>query len=550
LLRKGGYRFPHPRITAFPKKEELLKVCGKNIEWKPRLQRRGFHLHTQHPNEWVAGYFMGEKQIAVDLNQWLVRNMQNHLQIQLIKLTKTEEESLRDGLLNARQWDLKIVLSVSFSFIQQRSYNVIDLSSVFLNWKPVENLKANLEKLLAKFPADAVTFEVGTTEFTATSPTKTIEWLNVAGHFLKDRGLVMYTKNHASNNQHDPKWGNFNFLTQYADPIVGIQPHTVFFYGLNDENAPFYHRKDYSDMKEFFLREAKKNRPSLYYPETSYFIFMDVDAPLLLTSYLLVRTDDIDWMEQNALDGVINFTTSQEFGYWLFDYQAALLVDPASRKNPYYALELIGEDVASWKTIIDWQETYIKKKQAIQTMIFSNIMDEIPFAVPIHEQVVLTKIDKNRDRALAQVKLLEEMLTNQPDLSKVKNPELKALLEVTILRANHAFQVRTAALNRNRPELFLNHLEQARIMRKVALEKVEFVATNFNRYPEVPGLQQDNWENPTSYKFGCLYTARSLFLWDREEKIVQDKRVNPLFMSIVNPLRILLPRSVFEWFSK
>lgn len=547
LLRKTGFLFPHPRVTVAPKKEKLISFCGKTVEWKPRLKNRGFHLHNQHPNEWVAGYFMGKKAVAADMNRWLARNMQNLIQIQMIQLNAKEEGFLREALQNSREWNLKIILSVSFTYIQQRSYRLIDLSSALLRWKTSESLLANLEILLGKFPADAVTFEVGSSEFTSTSPEKTIEWMNVAGKFLQERGLTMYTKIHVSNNQHDKKWGNFNFLTQYANPVVGIQPHTVFLYGLNDDYAPFYHRKDYRDMKEFYLREAK-TRPALYYPETSYFIHMDVDAPLLWTSYLVARTDDVDWMEKNNLDGVINFSTSQEFGYWLFDYQAALLADPESRQNPYYALQLLGEDIAVWKRIIDWQEFHLKKQQVLQTMIFSNIMDELPFSPPVHEQVVLTKIDSNRAEAARQLSLLKEALEKRPDVSGVKNPELRTLLEVLLLRAEHAYNVRSAALNREKPQELSDYLAKAKTIREAALEKVRFVAANFNRYPEVPELYEPVWENPTSYGYGCLYTAKSLWLWEREEKIVELKKKNPLFMSMVNPLRILLPRSFFELF--
>jgi hypothetical protein len=547
LLRKGGYLFPHPRMTLVPKKENLISICGKSVEWKPRLKTRGFHLHNQHPNEWVAGYFMGHKEIAHDMNRWLARNLQNRIQVQMIQLNSEEESNLREALLNAHDWNLKIILSVSFSLIQQRSYRLIDLSSQVFRWKTTENLLANLKNLLEKFPADAVTFEVGSSEFTSTKPERTIGWMNAAGEYLKARGLTMYTKVHVSNNQHDDKWGNFNFLTQYANPEVGIEPHTVYMYGLNDGYAPFYHRTDYRDMKEFYLREAKK-RPALYYPETSYFIMMDVDAPLFLTSYFLARTDDVDWMEKNHLDGIINFSTSQEFGYWLFDYQAALLVDPASRKNPYYALQLLNEEIPVWKKIIDWQEEYLKKKQIIQTMFFSNLMDELPFAKPVHEQVVLTKIDSSPEKARQQLAVLKEAIEKKPDVSKVKNPELRALLEVTLLRAEHAYNVRSAALNREDEAQFSAFLAKAKDLRMKALEKVHFVSANFFRYPEAPGLLQEHWDNPTSYGFGCLFTANSLWLWEREEKIVEGHKKNPLFMSRVNPLRILLPRNFFDLF--
>lgn len=546
LVRKVGFIFPHPRMTIKPTPQDIRKLCNHNWEWKPRLRNRGFHLHTMHPSEWVAGYYMGYDQIAEDTNRWLVRNQQNYLDVQMIQLKENEKQHLIRNLKDAKSWGLEVGLSASFALIQQRSYKLIPLWRVLTHYHDTDALKENLKKFVKEFPVDFVAFELGSSEFTPTRPDRTIAWMNAAAEVLKPMHKKMFIKVHTSNNQHDAKYGNFNFLPQYADPYVGIFPHTTFFYGLNDEYTPMYHRENLADMKDFYLKQAPL-RDSFYYPETSYFIFMDVDAPLFLTDYLLARTDDVDWMQDNHLDQHINFSTGQEVGYWLFDYQVSLLADPESRHNPYFALELIGEKRSVWEPIINWQHEYIKKKQLIQALFFPNLIDETPFAEPVHKQLLIRDIPDEKIAAAQQIRDLTTALQNRPDFRKVQNEELRLMLEVTELRMEHALCLRKAALLNDQESFeFERLMNEAARLRTEAFNKMDIIFKKHNRYPEVPLSQY--WKNPTSYGFGYLITSRTLSLWEREEQIVKEHHRNPLFKSIVNPLRIILPRWLFEFF--
>jgi len=545
-LRRLGFLFPHPRITIKPQLADLRRHCGKTWVWKPRLTERGFHLHTMHPSEWVAGYFMGYDQIAQDTNLWLVRNQQTHLQVQTLQLHRAEEENLERNLKHAHRLGLKIGLSVSFGMIQQRSNNLIPYWSLLTRFNDIKYLQTNLQSFIDRFTLDFVSFELGSSEFTPTQPERTIAWMNAAAEVTRKSNKGLYMKVHASNNQHHKKYGNFNFLPQYAEPAVGIMPHTVYFYGLVDELAPMYHRKDYADMREFYLREVQK-RPSMYYPETSYFIFMDMDAPLLLTDYLKIRTDDVDWMEDNNLKSQINFTTGQEVGYWLFDYQVALTADAESRGNPYMALQLIGENTQVWKNILTWQNTYIKKNQLIQALFFSNLLDELPFVKPIHDHILLRNWRKNKKILAEQVAGLELALKEKPSFEQVKNEELRLMLEVTALRMEHSLNLRRAALldsatDRNLRDSLMNSAIENRL---TAHKKMHQLFEKYNRYPEID-LTADYWQNPTSYAFPYLVTARNLELWEREERFLKENRKSPFFMNRVNPLRIILPRVIFE----
>jgi hypothetical protein len=543
-LRKIGFLFPHPRTEILPLLKKLRSFCGSQVQWSPRLKNRGFHLHTQHPSEYLSGFMMGNSTAALDYIRWMVRNQQNTLQLQLIQLKLRESQHLREQLILARAWGIHAGLMVSFSSLQQRSHKLISLFDSLSLKAGLKSLDKNLNKLINYYALDFVSFELGTSEFTKTNPKNTIAWLNRAAETLTAKGLKMFVKIHASNNQNDKTYGNYNFIPQYADENVGIEPHTVYFYGLNDPYTPFYHRQNFADMKEFYVKEGKR-RPAMYFPETSYFIHMDIDAPLFLTDYLTARTDDVDWMQDNELDGMVNFTTGQELGYWLFDYQVALLADPESRHNPYYALQLLGEDIPTWKTILEWQKKFFKDQQLIQMLFFSNMMDE--FSKPVHEQILLKDISKLRVESEGQLSQLKIAIGEAPNFDKVNNPELKAMLNLTLLRMKHAYHVRTAGLDiKSAPLKSEEALESASQIRRSAQTQVDFLFAKYLRYPEIAGLTEKPWKNPSAYGFGYLATVRNLYLWEREEQMIAKQKFSPLFKNFVDPLRILLGRKTYE----
>ena len=124
-------------------------------------------------------------------------------------------------------------------------------------------------------------------------------------------------------------------------------------------------------MKEFLLRENGR-RPVWYYPETSYFVAMDIDVPLLLTDYLVARSRDLDLLEANRVPGQVTSTTGQELGYWLMDWTTALMVNSEYRGEPWIGLKLLGEDVAAWKKVIEFQTRYFKERGLI-SMLFPRL---------------------------------------------------------------------------------------------------------------------------------------------------------------------------------
>ena len=156
---------------------------------------------------------------------------------------------------------------------------------------------------------------------------------------------------------------------------------------------------------------------------------MDIDVPLLLTDYLIARSQDMDLLEKEGIEGQINFSTGQEIGYWLFDWTVALLSNSEYAGNPHIGLELLGEDIRIWKKITDFQTEYFKKNLALTMVASTNILDEVSFLENTHERHTLGQLRKDRKKLDEEISLLEKMKKQKPEIRGVKNNELKALLD-------------------------------------------------------------------------------------------------------------------------
>jgi hypothetical protein len=537
-LRDMGFLFPHPRIELKPTLEKLRTFCGRKFVWKPRLGDRGFHLHLQHPNEWVDGFLMDQKEIARSLIWWLARNGQNLLQLQMVEVSDSVLKNKINPLFaEARNLGIKVGLSFSLSSMQQNSYNLISWWRAYFGWGSDSALKSGIENILSKVDMDFLSLEMGTSEFTATDPKRTLEWLNLAGDLLKEKNMRLYVKNHASMGQKSPEFGNFNFLPKFANPEVGCLPHTVFFYGLNDGRTPMYGRNDFIDMADF-LRTESRARPCMYFPETSYWVGMDMDIPLLLTDYLVARTQDVDWLEKNGLSAQLNFTSGQENGSWLLDWQVALLADSRSKGDPLYALKLLGEDPKVWEPILKWQTLFFKQRQVIAMITAANLMDEIPWMFHrVHERKTIPELRDNQQALRIEVGQLQDALQASPPLDGIRNPELKIIMNLTKSRLTHSLLIRQALKNQLDNVSDESNLNEAKVLREKSLEQMQMIIKDFNRYPESFTYQEK--DNPTSYPYGYLWPASNLHFWEREELQVKNHKSNPFFMNIYNPLRIL-----------
>jgi len=116
---------------------------------------------------------------------------------------------------------------------------------------------------------------------------------------------------------------------------VGVMPHTVQFYGLDDP-APTYGNTDFGYIEDYLAQEVGA-REVLWHPETAYWVTFDNDVPLFLPTYAERRVADLRRLltHQNAgkfgrgehagkaMDGQMIFSSGWEWGYWLNDVAAA-----------------------------------------------------------------------------------------------------------------------------------------------------------------------------------------------------------------------------------
>jgi hypothetical protein len=538
-VHRLGFLFPHPRWQVSPRWHEARRQCGKVFAFEPRLRYRGFHLHTQHPSEWIPGFLTGEApEIGREFLRWSARNFQNLVQVQLLRGHEDRMWSSLTPLIGeAHRLGLLFGVSLSFAMQQQRAYRLIPLLEAKTGWGAETSLRAALSGLLARADFDYWVVELGSTEFTSTSATSTLRWIAVADELSRARGRSLFVKIHVSSNQSVKDLGNFNFLPSRAPPTVGVLPHTVMFYGLNDGATPMYGRRDFSDMRQFLAEEARR-RPTWYYPETSYFIALDIDVPLFLTDYLVARSADMDLLEREGVVGQVNFTTGQELGYWLFDWTVALLALADYRSRPTAGLELLGEDVSPWRAVLDFQTEFIKRRQLIRVLSAANLQDEWPWGLDrIHERTLLSEVRRDPEALRREIADLEAALAVLPDISAVRRLELRRMLGVTWLRFEHALELRRALLHQGRSSIFYAHLRAAKDRRREARAIMNAWVRDHGRYPEAGVfVRHENW---TSYPFGYGWPAAELHFWRREEGIVEFNVSQPFFENIFNPLRIL-----------
>lgn len=539
-LTRLGFLFPHPRIQVSPTLDQVRSHCGESFVWNPAMKYHGFHLHTLHPSEWVHGFLLGKTAIAMDTIRWFARNQQNIFDLSLLRQAdNTIFTNLREPFALAKKFGIHSGIAFGIALHQQNSFKLVSLARTFSDRLSLSQIRGRLPWILKNIDVSYINVEMGTSEFTPTNYRRTVMWLDEISNLADKVNVKMVVKVHCSSNQVDPKWGNYNYLPQYANPKVGILPHTVYLYGIRDESAPMYGNENFKDVREFMLREKDKRR-TWFYPENSYFIALDIDAPLFLTDYLLTRADDTKFIHENGIEGQLIFTTGQELGYWLFDWTSALLNNKDFQFDPQIGLKLLGEDHSSWEKILTFQNTWLKNKGLLGVVTFPNFGDElIPGTHLIHPRNFLKKLWKNPDLLANEIALIEDAIAEIPSEVRINNLELRAMWEITEARLHHSLWTRKAL---QEPMLLNVHLDQAIKYRKYAQTRMNRVMRFNNRYPDSKIFE---WhKNPTSYPWGYGYPAATMHYWRREEEQVRRKKFSPFFMNITDFMDIILKNSL------
>ena len=355
LLQQIGFRFFHPMNPKIPSAFSMPSK-GLDLAESPRWPVRGLHLHTAHQIE-LTQVLQGwgatgpeDRQSWLELTadwdlfcEWMIAHRQNTVEWVLLASKNTPEfNDSKERLLRlkklvemAHSWGLLAGIDVGIVFEQQNMWRLLRK----MRGKVADDLVEIRDRMkwLMAADFDVIEIESGYQEFRAPDDKRTIAWMNAVTDLAEKAGRhatvkVHVSKDQVSKNYLDPESQapiNFNFLSYHADRRLGVMPHTVQMYGLDDP-APTYGNRDFSEIRRYLSLEAGR-REVLYYPEAAYWCTIDIDVPLFLASYGERRVHDLRLIASDEdrgllgrgefrgsrIQGQILFSSGFEWGYWL-----------------------------------------------------------------------------------------------------------------------------------------------------------------------------------------------------------------------------------------
>ncbi len=355
LLEELGFAFLHPLEATVP---DGLRAPAAPLDRAeaPHWPVRGWHLHTMHPlelTEVLNGWGQGDphdepswRAMLADWEEfceWAIANRQNEVEWVLLQADSWQafadgpvrQQRLRECVDIGHAWGLAMGGDAALALRQQHTFHLVRKTGALAD--EVAQIHSGIDYLMG-CGFDFLTTEMGFSEFTSPDDVKQLAWLDAFAEYLDTRyGVEATTKVHVSQGQTcdnfvDPDTGqplNFNFLPHYADPRLGVLPHSVQHYALDDP-APTYGTTDFAFMREF-LQEEVGRRKVLWFPETAYWVSFDIDVPLFLPVYADRRLYDLRLLAEDEragrmgrgphaggrMDGQMVFSSGWEWGYWL-----------------------------------------------------------------------------------------------------------------------------------------------------------------------------------------------------------------------------------------
>lgn len=319
---------------------------------------------------------------------------------------------------------------------------ILDLNSKYdaLLKKYTKEDKIKIEKTIDDFMQvnwDEITWNLGTSEFSPTNDDLTINWMNTASNYLKQKypNTVTSARSHIPPHPFSEKYNESYFqLIRFTDPSVGNYVHTTHLYSLIDP-APVYGNQSFEEKLKYLYRSTKE-RKDIYYPETSYWVTYDVNVPIFLPVYILSRKHDMEIIKKiKYLDGELGFTTGWEWGYWFNDYALAQMqLNPDKKLTQIIdgACAIFGKERNSMTNLLQEtmleQQKFLIEKQLMKYMSgFSPLTD---FGASIKDIPVVNKIIQSANSTPIRVKPSNIMKWDENQLNNYEKTELLDLAQM------------------------------------------------------------------------------------------------------------------------
>jgi hypothetical protein len=586
MQEKLGCRFYHPRETIVPSLNNWPLPERFTFAGKPRFEKRGFHLHTQHPIELTEQLSNPQQPNAFEdvksYIDWLARNGQNTFQFFLLREVdrKNWPAYARRIVEYAHSRGIRCGVEISLSMIQQQAFQAITLLRLYPSYqRQVDETLA----WLFQAPWDYVSLDVTLGEHLPFLDKLLPDvQMHIEQQVEKRYGARLMYATHVICSKNGAK------VRRPKLPNSGIMIHTVMCYSASEAKAPVYGNQNQRFMLEAAIAESKR-RETWYWPESSYWVGFDSSVPLLLLPYLDARWSDINTMAGLGVSGHLTFSSGWEWGYWLTDWSIARWswqlkdngrIRPASALSRLEELTGDGELRRLMKQALALQNKYLKDKELLRFMAALTPFSELPhpFDKPFQPEpkfsyawLLNEATPLEASRALARpIADLEKYAVRMGDIvnqlgmrieylygaghieeSRFKlMAELERGLRVTSLRASHrALTLRALLSKRGEHSGSIDHsryseplLEKAMQVRRQAQLLVQLQEAGY-RYPVDQVARRRT--SMTAYPFGYLYPASKLFFWEREEEQVRHERFDALFMNLWDMRRTLGLESLF-----
>jgi hypothetical protein len=599
LQERLGFKFYHPKRTIIPSHARWPLPAVFQWEAIPRFDKKGFHIHTEHPIELTEQMHNPDYPNALaDLKgyiDWLARNQQNVMQFYLLRGIDRERWTRYavEFVEYAHKRGILIGVELSLSSLQQHAFQTIKLLRFYPSYrKQIDDTLSWLFRV--KWDFVSVDFTMG-------------EYLPDLGRLLpslKEHLVKEVTERYDTKlfytthvtQEKEKESANIQALRSTEDASgqhsalrrkSGILIHTVMCYSMTEPHAPVYGNLNLRHMLDKAI-DQNRERETWYWPESAYWVSFDNSVPLLLLMYLDARLSDMKTMEKVGVGNHLTFSSGWEWGYWLVDWSIArwswryIEGGKEAVPEPLDMLRDLFPDrrfYRLWHEALTLQNHYLKDANLMPFLAALDPSAELPwpFNKPFQPRppfsyrwLLRSASDAETEEVLqGPVALLEEYAhkmnivvaslkhatKRNPDVSRrhireedILLEELTGGIEMTALRASHrALTIRALIAKRkitaDDGELTGKFLAEAASVRKRALRLVRSQETIY-RYPV--GLIARGRTSFTSYHFGYLYPVSNLFFWYREEQQVKNERFDGLYMNIWDFGRILSVKSLLR----